>query len=70
MYFIKGVIGSEDEMLYPADHCEFMTVESSDNKHYTVSVAKYHTHGSSSETITNPILGYLSKTGRFVPITV
>lgn len=70
MYLIKGVISGGNELLYPVDHCEFMTAESADNKSYTVTEANYHTHGNSSQVITNPILGYISKTGRFVPITV
>lgn len=68
MYVIKGIIGLGSETLYPAENCTFNTVETSDNKAYEVSFANFHDNGTVS-VITNPVLGIISKTGRFTPIT-
>lgn len=68
MYVIKGIIGLGSETLYPAENCTFNTVETSDNKAYGVSFANFHDNGTIS-VITNPVLGIISKTGRFTPIT-
>jgi hypothetical protein len=72
MYVIKGTIGAGTELLYPAENCTFNTSETSDNKAYEVTEAHYISSGSghgSGGDITNPILGVISKTGRFTPIT-
>jgi hypothetical protein len=71
MYLIKGNFATETTKLFPAESCIFMTEESADNKSYEVTYAVFHNHGGNggNETILNPILGYISKTGRFVEIT-
>jgi hypothetical protein len=70
MYMIKGTIGVGSETLYPAENCTFNTAESSDNKHYEVTSASFHDPAAgTTSTITNPVLGVISKTGRFTPIT-
>jgi hypothetical protein len=72
MYVIKGTIGSGPELLYPAENCTFNTSATSDNKHYEVTQAHYISSGSghgSGGDIVNPVLGVISKTGRFTPIT-
>lgn len=70
MYMIKGIVGAGSETLYPAEVCTFNTVESADNKHYEVSFANFHDPASgTTNVITNPVLGIVSKTGRFTPIT-
>ena len=72
MYVIKGTISTGPELLYPAENCTFNTAETSDNKAYEVTTATYVPSGSgngSGGTIVNPVLGIISKTGRFTPIT-
>jgi hypothetical protein len=70
MYVIKGIIGAGSETLYPAENCTFNTVETSDNKAYEVSSASFHDAATGVvSVITNPVLGVISKTGRFTPIT-
>ena len=70
MYMIKGIIGAGVETLYPAEVCTFNTAETVDNKHYEVTFANFHDPSSgTTSAITNPVLGIVSKTGRFTPIT-
>jgi hypothetical protein len=68
MYVIKGTISTGPELLYPAENCTFNTAETLDNKAYEVTAANFHDNGTTS-VITNPVLGIISKTGRFTPIT-
>ena len=70
MYVIKGTIGVGAETLYPAENCTFNTAETTDNKAYEVTAASFHDAAAgSTSVITNPVLGVISKTGRFTPIT-
>lgn len=70
MYMIKGIVGAGSETLFPAENCTFNTAESADNKHYEVTFANFHDAAAgTTSAITNPVLGVISKTGRFTPIT-
>ena len=70
MYVIKGTIGAGSETLYPAENCTFNTGATTDNKAYEVTSAKFHDAAAgTTSVITNPVLGIISKTGRFTPIT-
>lgn len=70
MYMIKGIIGAGAETLYPAEVCTFNTVETGDNKHYQVAFANFHDPATGTvSSIIDPVLGIVSKTGRFNPIT-
>ena len=70
MYMIKGIIGAGAETLYPAENCTFNTAETADNKHYEVTFANFHDPASGvTSVITGAVLGVVSKTGRFTPIT-
>ena len=72
MYVIKRVAGSTTR-IFPADRCVWNQADSNDDGGYVITGFRYvgeNTTNSEVSTSGNVLtLGYIGKTGRFVPIT-
>ena len=55
--------------IFPADRCTWQQTYNSTGKYYSISNARFFGNGTTAVTLTSAELGYIGKTGRFVPIT-
>lgn len=76
MYVIKGDVALKAVgQLYPAELCTFQSVQAADGTSYKLSnvlfydPSKTSAAGDTEIAVANPILGFIAKTGRFVPTT-
>jgi len=76
MYVIKGDVASKAVgQLYPAELCTFQSVQAADGTSYKLSnvlfydPSKANGTGNHEVAVANPVLGFIAKTGRFVPTT-
>ena len=70
MMVIMSTSGVNVGRIYPADRCTWTQSDSADGNGYIIEEAFFFDGTSSTGTgITNPLLGYIGKSGRFVPIT-
>ena len=54
---------------FPADRCVWSQSYDANERSYTITGARFFGNGSTSAAIQNAELGYIGKSGRFVPIT-
>lgn len=79
MMMIQGTIGSLTNRLFPADRCSWSQDDDTDDRGYIITDAIFYpgrtgeiggqTVSGAGIQISNPQLGYIGKSGRFVPIT-
>lgn len=74
MYVIKqnaaGVTGSPQNTLHPADRCTFMSANAADDRGYDISAGMFYPGNAAAVDLGDDItLGYMGKSGRFVPIS-
>lgn len=57
------------EYILPAENCIWTQVDSPDGRGYRIENARYIHYNGAAETLASPVLGYVGKSGRFVPIS-
>ena len=67
MYVIKGSIAGVDTIV-PADRCEWSEATGASGTGYMIDNVKYRVAADTTD-VDDALLGYVSKTGRFVAIT-
>ena len=55
--------------LFPADRCSWQQADSSDGIGYTINTVRFYGSTGNAVTLTAAVLGFIGKSGRFVPIT-
>ena len=64
----EGIVATQIHN-FPADRCVWSQSYDANAREYTITGARFFGNGASSAPISNAQLGYIGKSGRFVPIT-
>ena len=64
-----GVTATPDVHNFPADRCVWSQSYNANTRQYTITSARFFGITAGGAAITNPELGHIGKSGRFVPIT-
>ena len=71
MMVIRGRrTGDSADVIFPADRCTWVQGDSADGNGYVISSVMFHPGNAGAQAVTGtPVLGYIGKSARFVPIS-